>query len=300
MLMIHLTNECNLNCIFCNRPPGKTHVSKKEAERKIILHKKEKMVAFTGGEPTLRKDLPHLINFAKKNSYVRAEIVSNGMMFYYEAYLKKLINCGLDKVSVSLNTHKEKVGEKICRRRHVTKIKKRALDNLNKYNVPVLINTVINSYNINHLKELTQTITKQFPNVFMFNFLLVNCYGNALNHPECLISLQEAEPHLYELMGYCENNKIQFTVEFVPFCYMQGFEKHIQMCTLESEEIDKLKDYSFKGEYHNVGESVKKSREAQRLFIKGPQCKRCTKEEICPGVRDHYYKRFGTRELKPT
>jgi MoaA/NifB/PqqE/SkfB family radical SAM enzyme len=52
-------------------------------------------VIFTGGEPTLREDLPQLISEAEKLGQVTG-LLTDGLRFSDKAYLHELLQCGLD------------------------------------------------------------------------------------------------------------------------------------------------------------------------------------------------------------
>lgn len=60
-------------------------------------------IAFTGGEPTLRRDLPDLIRAARAAGFERASVTTNGRMLSYPAYARTLIEAGLTGISVSLH-----------------------------------------------------------------------------------------------------------------------------------------------------------------------------------------------------
>lgn len=63
-------------------------------------------VVFTGGEPTLRDDLPELIACAENNGQV-CGLLSDGLRFDDQAYLDTLLNTGLDHLMVVLRSKNE-------------------------------------------------------------------------------------------------------------------------------------------------------------------------------------------------
>jgi MoaA/NifB/PqqE/SkfB family radical SAM enzyme len=77
------------------------------AEWKTVLDNAWKMgiphVVFTGGEPTLRDDLPELITCAENNGQVSG-LLSDGLRFNDEAYLDNLLQTGLDHLMVVLRS----------------------------------------------------------------------------------------------------------------------------------------------------------------------------------------------------
>lgn len=64
-------------------------------------------VTFTGGEPTLRKDLPELIAYAEEKGMVSG-LLSDGLKFADAAYLNTLLQTGLDHLLFLLQPEKKK------------------------------------------------------------------------------------------------------------------------------------------------------------------------------------------------
>lgn len=63
-------------------------------------------VVFTGGEPTLRADLPRLIAHAESNGQVSG-LLSDGLRLAEAAYLEELLQTGLDHLSIVLQPEDE-------------------------------------------------------------------------------------------------------------------------------------------------------------------------------------------------
>jgi MoaA/NifB/PqqE/SkfB family radical SAM enzyme len=64
-------------------------------------------IVFTGGEPTLRDDLPELIFRAESNNQITG-LLTDGLRFADKAYLNSLLQTGLDHVMILLNLDNEK------------------------------------------------------------------------------------------------------------------------------------------------------------------------------------------------
>lgn len=63
-------------------------------------------IIFTGGEPTLRQDLPELIAHAEKNGQVTG-LLTNGLRLADDDYLQTLLQTGLDHVLIILQPEEE-------------------------------------------------------------------------------------------------------------------------------------------------------------------------------------------------
>jgi hypothetical protein len=65
-------------------------------------------LVFTGGEPTLRDDLPELIAYAEANNQVTG-LISDGLQLADKDYLNSLLQTGLDHLMVVLHPHDESI-----------------------------------------------------------------------------------------------------------------------------------------------------------------------------------------------
>ena len=65
-------------------------------------------IVFTGGEPTLRADLPELIAYAEKNGQITG-INTNGRKLKDPAYLQRLVDAGLDHAQITFDLHRPEV-----------------------------------------------------------------------------------------------------------------------------------------------------------------------------------------------
>jgi radical SAM protein with 4Fe4S-binding SPASM domain len=106
---IALTYRCQNQCFFCyasSPDRGRIVPEMSLAQVKIILDKivdqaRVPTVSFTGGEPTLRSDLPELIAYARKRG-LRANLITNGIRCADEHYVALLAEAELNSAQVSL------------------------------------------------------------------------------------------------------------------------------------------------------------------------------------------------------
>jgi radical SAM protein with 4Fe4S-binding SPASM domain len=103
-----LTYRCNNDCAHCYnaRPRNYPEISKDQWFQIIdrlweigIPH-----IVFTGGEPTLRKDLPELITYAQQKGQVTG-LNTNGRRLVDMSYMKRLVEAGLDHVQITVESH---------------------------------------------------------------------------------------------------------------------------------------------------------------------------------------------------
>lgn len=103
-----LTYRCNNDCAHCYNARPRDYAELPTADWLRILDKLWEIgiphVVFTGGEPTLRRDLPELIAHAERNGQITG-LNTNGRRLSERAYLDSLIAAGLDHVQITLESH---------------------------------------------------------------------------------------------------------------------------------------------------------------------------------------------------
>ena len=113
-----LTYDCNNLCVHCysSSPRRRSELSTKEWKRVIdkLFEVGVPNLLFTGGEPTLREDLPELIAHAEKVGAVTG-LVTNGRRLADKSYVRKLTEAGLDYVQITLESHLPEIHERITR-----------------------------------------------------------------------------------------------------------------------------------------------------------------------------------------
>lgn len=98
------SKRCNNHCRFCTftgRKPGNStsiHVLKASLRR---IDDKNKVI-FRGVEPTLRHDIIEIITYAKQIGFKDIILESNGRMFYYKDFCKKLIDAEVTQFNIYL------------------------------------------------------------------------------------------------------------------------------------------------------------------------------------------------------
>lgn len=109
-LRVSLLKACNLNCYYC-LPPQFECVRKGDLTDPVmfkralaaLLQLGVTKVRFTGGEPTLYRALPELIEHTKKlNPQVTVALTTNARLLSRQA--ATLARAGLDSVNISLDT----------------------------------------------------------------------------------------------------------------------------------------------------------------------------------------------------
>jgi radical SAM protein with 4Fe4S-binding SPASM domain len=170
-----LTFRCQNDCVHCyaggpHETPELSTDQWKQAIDKLsdigVL-----ILTFTGGEPTLREDLPELLLYAQKKGIVTG-LISNGRKLKDEDYVKLLEKSGLDFVQITLESHKPQVHDKITGAKGSWKETIAGIKNAAKSQVYVSTNTTLNKQNAADFLTTIDFIKSLDVNAFGCNSLI--------------------------------------------------------------------------------------------------------------------------------
>jgi len=165
LAIIDVTNRCNLNCPICFANAGASgyiYEPTKKTIFKIIDNLRANRpvppvaLQFSGGEPTLREDLPELIRYAFRAGFPHVEVNSNGIRLAEDLeYLKRLKDAGLSTVYLQFDGLTQEVYEKM-RGLDLLPMKLKALENFRKsgHLNAVLVPTLINGLNQDQIGDI--------------------------------------------------------------------------------------------------------------------------------------------------
>ncbi len=113
-----LTYRCNNACAHCYNARSRNFPELSTKEWFAILDKLWELgiphIVFTGGEPTLRDDLPELIHHAEANGQITG-LNTNARRLKDKTYVESLVAAGLDHVQITLESHLEQIhNEMVC------------------------------------------------------------------------------------------------------------------------------------------------------------------------------------------
>jgi radical SAM protein with 4Fe4S-binding SPASM domain len=115
-----LTYRCNNDCAHCYnaRPRDYPEIDTPDWEQIIdrLWEAGVPHLCFTGGEATLRPDLPQLVTYAQAKGQITG-LLTNGRRLSDPAYVQTLIDAGLDHVQITLESHDPGVHDRMvaCR-----------------------------------------------------------------------------------------------------------------------------------------------------------------------------------------
>tara|TARA_A100001015_G_scaffold295937_1_gene375529 strand:+ start:244 stop:1191 length:948 start_codon:yes stop_codon:yes gene_type:complete len=142
-VIIDVTHRCNMTCKNCYIPNRDVpNMDMEKMLETISKFPKRTMIRIIGAEPTMRKDLPEMIQRIRKTGN-RCTLLTNGLRLAKDSYVKTLKQHGLRHCYLSMNGADnddwyEKIDELRC-----AKKKMQALENLRKNNFIIDTGTII-------------------------------------------------------------------------------------------------------------------------------------------------------------
>lgn len=186
-VLFEVTERCDLSCGFCfanksgaNDPP----IDELRAQMERFIVKGETLLQLSGGEPSMRDDLPDLVKEAKKLGCKYVQLNSNGIRLAEDTeYVRKLAEAGLSFVFMQFDGLNDETYEKL-RGRPLFAIKERAIKNCADHNLGVtLVPTVVPRINTDEIGGIISFAIKNSPAVRGVHFQPVTYSGRIPRRP---------------------------------------------------------------------------------------------------------------------
>ena len=155
-IIIKPLTQCNCNCSFC-AARLELYDKKKEEKNfklsdweKIIKEAKELGVQnlhISGGEPTLYKFLPEIVQLGK-DLKLKVNLNSNGILLANKNLVKSLKNAGLDSCTISIYSQDSRIHDKTKKFIGAQKYAKQGIKNLQDEKIKTYIQTILTKENM--------------------------------------------------------------------------------------------------------------------------------------------------------
>lgn len=285
--------SCNNLCLFCVQGDKRRKFGDKTTEQLVASLKEAarrglESVVFTGGEPTIRPDLPLLVATAKKLGFSQIQIQSNGRMFSYPDFCAKLIRAGATEFSPALHGSRAEIHDEVVCSPGSFKQVVEGIKNLKRLNQFVLTNTVITSKNYKDLPNIAKLLAELKVNQFQFAF--VHILGSAEKNKKWLIPKKsEIMPYVKEGLDIGIGAGVRVMTEAIPYCFMEDYENYIAEKNIPNATVF---DANFEiGDFTRYRQTEGK--------VKAKKCEKCRYFKICEGPWKEYPELFGWSEFKP-
>ena len=297
-LNLFMGYTCNNNCWFCSEMANRGRQDKTtyEIKRQLDASRKEgvERITFTGGEPTVRKDILELVSYAKSAGFEEIFVITNGRMLFYKEFAKRLAKAGLTHILFSLHAPRADIHDFLTRSPGSFEQTLKGIKNMVEVGgVKVENNTVITRKNYKYLPEHAELLVRL--NIDFFEFIFVNpmtiaCYfGDRFE--EFVPKVSEIGKYVSRALDIGVKNGIWCTAEGIPFCRMNGHEGY-------ATELYMAQERSIVGPDNRYVADLNKSRK-EKTKLKSEKCKKCRYYLICEGIWGYYAEHYGMDELRP-
>jgi len=284
-------------------------------------------VDFSGGEPTIRNDLPELIAYAKMLNYRRIAIITNGIVLGREnTYLAKLADKGLNDILVSIHGPNPKIHDALV---NVTGAFEKVINTL-KYakltDIRLRTNTTVTTKNFEYIPRLAEMLVKF--EVHAVNFILFNDWYSPESQIALMPNFEHASYYLKKAIDSIDGTIPKISVRYIPFCFMEGYEKYIadfpQVPYDPDEWAPEIQlfspDFGVFAPHEKLSPYLKIKRAVARLalamhmrkfidlywlkvvqseYFKAKECTDCPLHFICDGIKKGYEKLYPNFKLYP-
>lgn len=187
-VLLEVTPRCNLHCAYCFADGEGEDPSLDELKAAIVSIKQPgntPLLQLSGGEPTLRDDLPDIVSWARRQGYEYIQLNSNGLRLAEdEPYMKALADAGLAFVFLQFDGVDDAVYESL-RGRPLLDTKQKAIRMAGKYNVGVtLVPTVVRGVNDGQIGRILAYAARLSPVVRGVHFQPVSYFGRYPHKPD--------------------------------------------------------------------------------------------------------------------
>jgi len=223
-----LTFKCQNDCVHCYAGGSHQTTELTTEQWKQVIEKLSEVgvfiLTFTGGEPTLRDDLPELLEYAQNKGIVTG-LISNGRKLKDEKYVDTLEKAGLDFVQITLESHLPKVHDAITNSEGSWKDTVKGIKNVVKSEIYVSTNTTLSRHNADEFLKTIDYIQELGVDAFGCNSLIYSGKASTVSE-EFALTIDELKSLLpkvkekaqilslkflwYTPTQYCQFNPVQF------------------------------------------------------------------------------------------
>jgi len=296
-----LTFKCPNNCIHCYAGGPHETPELNTSQWKEVIDRLSQIgifiVTFTGGEPTLREDLPELLQYAQNKGMVTG-LITNGRKLKDKEYVQTLENAGLDFVQVTLESHKPKVHDLMTAAEGSWKETVVGIKNAVRSQIYVTTNTTLSKHNAPDFLRTIDYIKELGVAAFGCNSLIYSGKANAISQ-EFALPVEELEPLLTKIRDEAQQLDLKFLwytptqyCRFDPVRLGLGVKSctaaMINMCVGPNGDVYPCQSYFeslgniLVDEWKQIWKHPLALKIRNREYVE-PKCKDCPQLQVCGG-----------------
>lgn len=295
VLHVHVGDRCPNRCVFCNEDAAvrwrRVHgTTATDVAAVLDRFRGVPEVLFTCGEPTQHPALPDFVTLARERGFARIALITNGRRLADDAYLRGLVERGLNKLSISVHGHTAELHDALTRRPGAFAEVRAGLENVARLRcegaaLHVTVNTVVTRLNRPHLPAMHAWFAQVLgPDEVVLNAVSPRSRGDT--NFDLLM-----DPYADTLAALEPLNR--------PFLAPPLRVMEIPGCVLVHHGF--LHSGGREGwlVYEKDVPDIETTAAMDPFFTKLPSCAGCVLNPTCEGFYRRYAERFGTEEFVP-
>ncbi|MDR0936385.1 MAG: radical SAM protein [Oscillospiraceae bacterium] len=187
--LVEVTSRCNLRCPVCFAASGENSANEPSVEELFTVFKRlcdngNTFIQLSGGEPTVRDDLPEIIAAARRAGAETVQLNSNGLRLGSEpGYAEILKNSGLSFVFMQFDGTRGEIYQKL-RGRDLYSEKIAAIENCGAVKLGVtLVPTIVPGVNVDNIGEILNFALSRSPVIRGVHFQPISYFGRFPSPP---------------------------------------------------------------------------------------------------------------------
>lgn len=208
-VLLEITKRCNLHCPVCFASAGEGEGHDPGLEEIAVWY--DKLMAnggpfniqLSGGEPTVRDDLPEIVALGKERGFSYFQLNTNGLRLANEAgYAELLAKSGVSCAFLQFDGLRD-ADYVVLRGAKLLETKLRAVDNCRKAGLPVvLVPTVAPGVNDDEVGDILRFAVEHMPYVRGVHFQPISYFGRCgLSEPERRLTIPRMLKNIEEQSG---------------------------------------------------------------------------------------------------
>ncbi len=287
LLDVILGYECNLACDYCTITPA---MRTRELSTTAVLQALRRgrqlaydRVSFTGGEPTIRRDLLGLVRAARALHFTDVKVQTNGLMLAQVANLTRLVAAGVSRIHLSIHTHRAADYERLVRRADTHAAMVTGLKNVLASGLPLVVDVILKADTVERLPAAIAWLGGL--GVANVDLWLVSLTDGNRDNIASLPQIRDIRPTLDKAFAAADRAGIRVRSLHIPRCLLGDARAHAydpgseRVMVVTPEASFELCDSKLTGTVHV------------------PACEGCEHRSYCPGIRPDYLEIYGDAEI---
>lgn len=287
LLDVILGYECNLACDYCTITPAMRPRALAAAEVLAALRRGRALaydaVSFTGGEPTIRRDLLGLVRAARGLGYADIKVQTNGLVLAQASNVARLRDAGVTRIHVSIHTHAAAAYEALVRRAGTYAAMVAGLDHALASGAEVVVDVILKADTLARLPAAIEWLADR--GARRVDLWYVSLTDGNRENVGSLPRMREAMPIVADALARGRARGMTLRSLHIPRCLLGGDAGHAhdpgagRVMVVTPEATFELRDSRLAGQVHVAA------------------CEGCEHRGVCPGIRPDYLEVFGDAEI---